>query len=69
MFYMQRLTWSGVAMHEGVLPGDPASHGCIRLKTEFAARLWPTTRLGARVIIARNELAPVEFSHPVLFRT
>ncbi len=67
MFYMQRLTWSGVAMHEGVLPGYPASHGCIRLTTEFAARLWPTTRLGARVIIARNELAPVEFSHPVLF--
>ena len=37
MFFMQRLTWSGVAMHEGVLPGVPASHGCIRLPREFAA--------------------------------
>ena len=67
MFYMQRVTWSGVAMHEGVLPGVPASHGCIRLPTEFAARLWPTTRLGVRVIIAHPELAPVDFAHPVLF--
>jgi lipoprotein-anchoring transpeptidase ErfK/SrfK len=67
MFYMQRLTWSGVAMHEGPLPGYPASHGCIRLTTDFAARLWPTTRLGVRVIVARSELAPVEFSHPALF--
>jgi lipoprotein-anchoring transpeptidase ErfK/SrfK len=67
MFFMQRVTWSGVAMHEGVLPGVPASHGCIRLPSDFAARLWPTTKLGVRVIIARNELAPVEFSHPALF--
>ena len=67
MFYMQRLTWSGVAMHEGPLPGYPASYGRIRLTTDFAARLWPTTRLGVRVIVARSELAPVEFSHPVLF--
>jgi lipoprotein-anchoring transpeptidase ErfK/SrfK len=67
MFFMQRLTWSGVAMHEGVLPGVPASHGCIRLPREFAARLWPTTRLGARVIVSRNEVAPVDFQHPNLF--
>jgi lipoprotein-anchoring transpeptidase ErfK/SrfK len=67
MFFMQRLTWSGVAMHEGPLPGYPASHGCIRLTRDFASRLWPTTRLGARVIVARSELAPVEFSHPALF--
>jgi hypothetical protein len=67
MFYMQRLTWSGVAMHEGPLPGYPASHGCIRLTTGFASRLWPTTRLGVRVIVARNDLAPVDFSHRALF--
>jgi lipoprotein-anchoring transpeptidase ErfK/SrfK len=67
MFFMQRLTWSGVAMHEGVLPGVPASHGCIRLPTAFAARLWPTTRLGVRVIVTRNEVAPVDFQHPSLF--
>jgi lipoprotein-anchoring transpeptidase ErfK/SrfK len=67
MFFMQRLTWSGVAMHEGPLPGYPASHGCIRLTTDFAARLWATTRLGVRVIVARSELAPVEFSHAALF--
>ncbi len=67
MFFMQRLTWSGVAMHQGDLPGYPASHGCIRLPTDFASRLWPTTRLGVRVIVARNDLAPVNFSHPALF--
>jgi hypothetical protein len=67
MHFMQRLTWSGVAMHEGLLPGYPASHGCIRLPTDFASRLWPTTRLGVRVIVARNDLAPVNFSHSALF--
>jgi lipoprotein-anchoring transpeptidase ErfK/SrfK len=67
MFFMQRVTWSGVAMHEGMLPGYAASHGCIRLPRDFAARLWPTTKLGVRVIIARGELAPVDFQHPTLF--
>jgi hypothetical protein len=67
MPYMQRLTWSGVALHEGVLPGYPASHGCIRLSRDFASKLWPTTKLGARVIVARNELAPVDFHHSKLF--
>src|SRR5947208_16487112 len=67
MFFMQRLTWSGVAMHEGILPGVPASHGCIRLPREFAARLWGTTKLGVRIVIARPELAPVEFAHSALF--
>src|SRR5712692_3476045 len=67
MFFMQRVTWSGVAMHEGVLPGFAASHGCIRLPRDFAARLWPTTKPGVRVVIARSELAPVDFQHPTLF--
>ena len=67
MPFMQRITWSGVALHEGVLPGYPASHGCIRMSRDFAQKLWPTTQLGARVIIARGELAPVDFEHPKLF--
>lgn len=67
MPYMQRITWSGVAMHEGVGVGHPASHGCIRMPHEFAARLWVLTKLGVRVIIARNELRPVEFADSHLF--
>lgn len=67
MPYMQRITWSGVALHEGVLPGYPASHGCIRMSQDFAQKLWPITKLGVRVIIARRDLAPVDFAHPKLF--
>jgi lipoprotein-anchoring transpeptidase ErfK/SrfK len=67
MPFMQRITWSGVALHEGVLPGYPASHGCIRMSRDFAQKLWPTTQLGARVVIARGEPAPVDFEHPKLF--
>ena len=67
MFYMQRLTWSGVAMHEGILPGYAASHGCIRMPTDFASRLWLITKLGVRVVVARNDPAPYEFDHPKLF--
>jgi hypothetical protein len=67
MFFMQRVTWSGIAMHEGLLPGYAASHGCIRLPRDFAARLWPTTKLGVRVVITRGEVAPVDFKHPALF--
>jgi lipoprotein-anchoring transpeptidase ErfK/SrfK len=68
MPYMQRITWSGVAMHEGPLPGHPASHGCIRLAHDFAARLWTTTKMGARVFVLRNDMAPEDFSHPKLFQ-
>ena len=57
MPYMQRLTWSGIALHAGVLPGYPASHGCIRLKRDFAIRLWQLTRRGTR-ISARACIAP-----------
>lgn len=67
MPYMQRITWSGVALHEGVLPGYPASHGCIRMSHDFAQKLWPITNLGVRVIVTHHELAPVEFAHPKLF--
>ena len=67
MFYMHRLTWSGVAMHEGVLPGYAASHGCIRMPTQFVSRLWQISKLGVRVVIARNDPVPYEFDHPKLF--
>ena len=67
MPYMQRITWSGVALHEGVLPGYPASHGCIRTSHDFAQRLWPITKLGVRFIVSRHEIVPVEFEHPKLF--
>ena len=67
MPFMQRITWSGIALHEGALPGHPASHGCIRLSRDFAQKLWPVTKLGVRVIVARDELAPRDFDHPKLF--
>ena len=63
MPYMQRLTWSGTALHTGALPGYPASHGCIRLPNEFAQLLWKATKLGARVIVTRDEVKPVEIAH------
>lgn len=66
MPYMQRITWSGVAMHTGPLPGYAASHGCIRLPNEFAARLWTWTRMGTRVIVAPGEVAPTDVTHPKL---
>ncbi len=66
MPFMQRITWSGVALHAGVLPGYPASHGCIRMPTEFAVRLWSMTRPGARVVVTRNDVAPFEITHPLL---
>ena len=67
MPFMQRITWSGVAIHEGVGVGHPASHGCIRVPHDFATRLWTLTKLGARVVIARPELAPSAFADPRLF--
>ncbi len=67
MPYMQRLTWSGTAMHTGPLPGYPASHGCIRLTDDFAQLLWKATKIGARVIVTREDVKPVEFAHERLF--
>jgi hypothetical protein len=66
MPHMQRLTWSGIALHGGVLPGYPASHGCIRLPFDFAARLFDTTKMGMRVIVAPSDVAPVGITHPFL---
>src|SRR5258705_4866421 len=66
MPYMQRITWSGVAMHAGVLPGYPASHGCIRMPMAFAVKMWGWTRMGARVVIEPGEMTPASVSHPLL---
>jgi lipoprotein-anchoring transpeptidase ErfK/SrfK len=66
MPFMQRITWSGIAMHLGVVPGHPASHGCIRLPAAFAARLWGMTRIGERVVISPHDVSPSEFDHPLL---
>ena len=66
MPYMQRITWSGVAMHAGVLPGYPASHGCIRMPMSFAMKMWAWTKMGARVVVTPGEVSPVDFAHPVL---
>jgi lipoprotein-anchoring transpeptidase ErfK/SrfK len=66
MPYMQRITWSGVAMHAGVLPGYPASHGCIRMPMAFALKMWSWTRMGARVVVTPGEMTPADFSHPLL---
>jgi hypothetical protein len=68
MPYMQRITWSGIALHAGVVPGHPASHGCIRLKNDFAIRLWHLTKRGTRVIIAHDDVQPVEIANPHLFK-
>ena len=66
MPYMQRITWSGVAMHAGVLPGYPASHGCIRMPMAFAVKMWNWTKMGARVIVTPGEITPANFAHPLL---
>ena len=68
MPHMQRLTWSGIALHGGRLPGYPASHGCVRIPYDFAERLFDATKLGMRVIVAPNDVAPVSIVHPALFQ-
>jgi len=64
MPYMNRLTWSGIALHAGQLPGYPASHGCVRLPKEFAERLFGVTKLGMTVVIADDKSQPEEVTHP-----
>src|SRR5690349_14511925 len=58
MPYMQRLTWQGVALHAGNLPGYPASHGCIRLPAGFAKLLYGETKVGMTVVITRRQTTP-----------
>jgi hypothetical protein len=64
---MQRITWNGIALHGGPLPGYAASHGCVRMPFGFAEKLFDRTQIGMRVIISPNDAAPVAFSHPALF--
>ena len=64
---MQRITWNGIALHGGPLPGYAASHGCVRMPFNFAEGLFEKTNIGMRVIISPNDAAPVDFSHPSLF--
>jgi L,D-transpeptidase catalytic domain len=66
MPHMQRLTWTGVAMHAGNLPGYPASAGCVRLPVDFAANLYSVTTIGTTVIIADHNSAPKETVKPGL---
>ena len=66
MPHMHRLTWSGIALHGGPLPGHAASHGCVRLPYDFASRLFDMTKVGMRVIISPGDVAPVEIAHPAL---
>jgi lipoprotein-anchoring transpeptidase ErfK/SrfK len=68
MWFMQRITWSGVALHQGIVPNHPASHGCIRMPAAFAQQMWTTTKLGARVIVAHAQLKPTQIAHPSLFQ-
>ena len=67
MPYMERITWSGVALHQGPGVGRQASHGCIRMPEAFAAKLWMLPTMGMRVIIARPELRPLPFADAHLF--
>lgn len=64
---MQRITWSGVALHAGALPGYPASHGCIRLPYGFSDTLFSITDIGTRVIVLESMKEPQSFRHPRLF--
>ncbi|HVF94363.1 MAG TPA: L,D-transpeptidase [Sphingomonas sp.] len=64
MPFMQRLTWTGIAMHAGNLPGYPASHGCIRLPPAFAKLLFGVTRLGLTVVITDDALVPIVAAKP-----
>jgi lipoprotein-anchoring transpeptidase ErfK/SrfK len=66
MPWMQRITWTGIAMHAGVVPGYPASHGCIRLPYSFAPVMFNLTKQGARVVVASRDTVPVDFSHSFL---
>ncbi|QCL93598.1 L,D-transpeptidase family protein [Agrobacterium tumefaciens] len=68
MPFMQRLTWSGIALHEGKVPNYPASHGCVRLPSKFAKSLFGDTRTGVHVIITDRPVSLRFVQHPALFQ-
>jgi hypothetical protein len=67
MPHMLRITWNGIALHGGPLPGYAASHGCVRMPFGFAEKLFNKVPIGTRVVISPSDAEPVEFSHPALF--
>lgn len=66
MPYMERLTWDGVALHGGQLPGYPASHGCVRLPAPFAELLFSITQRGETVVVAHSSVSPAAVVHPAV---
>ena len=64
---MLRITWNGIALHGGPLPGYAASHGCVRMPFDFAAKVFDKAPMGMRVIISPNDSEPVAFTDPALF--
>ncbi len=66
MPYMQRLTWDGIALHGGSLPGHPASHGCVRLPQAFAQKLFSETQRGDTVVVADAKSAPMTLAYPAV---
>jgi hypothetical protein len=68
MPFMQRLTWSGIALHAGALPGYPASHGCVRLPYNFASEIFGLLKIGTRVVVAGDDVAPSEIDHAALWK-
>ncbi len=66
---MERITWTGMALHAGVLPGYAASHGCVRLPHDFAERLYDVTNTGMRVVVVREEITPADVHQPFMFRS
>ena len=66
MPYTQRLTWDGVALHAGGLPGYPSSHGCVHLPSAFAAALFDVSPKGMTVVVSSEHSSPVEVAHPTL---
>jgi lipoprotein-anchoring transpeptidase ErfK/SrfK len=66
MPFMQRITWSGIALHEGVVPNYPASHGCIRMPAGFAPKLWAVGRIGMRVIVSPTDASVRPIEHAAL---
>ncbi|MBO0764156.1 MAG: L,D-transpeptidase family protein [Hyphomicrobiaceae bacterium] len=68
MPFMERITWTGIALHAGNLPGHPASHGCVRMPMAFAQQLYGMTDLGMRVLIVREDMRPSDIARPAMFR-
>jgi lipoprotein-anchoring transpeptidase ErfK/SrfK len=64
MPYMQRLTWDGIAIHGGHIPGYPASHGCIRLPHAFAKSLYAITQMDQEVVVLKDTSTPIKRPEP-----